>query len=404
MTFDPSSEIQDYQVFGEFGDVNPSISDSSTYTFLQAETMEELFEHEITGCFLYSRHWNPINKYLSSALATLENTKAAQVTASGMAAISCALLQLCCQGDEIISNRTIYGGTYALFKNFLPKFGINTKFADLKDLATLTALITDRTRLLYCEAMSNPLLELADLPQLAKIARDHGLTLVVDNTFSPLIISPARLGADIVIHSMTKFINGTSDCVAGCICASSEFIHQLTDVNTGAGMLLGPVLDSFRSASLLKNLHSLHIRVQKHSANAAYLANRLETLGFRVFYPGLPSHPQHELMKRLMNPGFGFGGILALDVGDRQTANKLMVLMQEEKVGYLAVSLGYFKTLFSSPGHSTSSEIPREEQEAMGISNGLIRLSVGLDNDIERTCKRMESCIERVGLLQTSMS
>jgi methionine-gamma-lyase len=360
--------------------------------------MEEAFEHDIEGCFLYSRHWNPTNKYLARALAAMEDTEAAQVTASGMAAISSAILQICQTGDEIISERTIYGGSYAFFKNFLPKFGIKVNFIDVRDLNAIKNAITEHTKIIYVESLSNPLLEVADLPKISQLAHEYSIKLVVDNTFTPLIISPHRLGADIVVHSMTKFINGTSDCVAGCICATQEFINQLVDVNAGATMLLGPVLDSTRAASILKNIHSLHIRMKQHGQNALYIAERLQKLGVKVFYPGLPDNPNHDLMQELMNPQFGFGGMLAIDAKTTEKANNLMEAMQEAKVGYLAVSLGYFKTLFSSPGHSTSSEIPHEERDAMGLSDGLVRMSVGLDNDIELSFSRIKSCLEKVGL------
>mgnify|MGYP005845642465 CR=1 FL=1 len=398
--YDPSVEIQDYLVFGEYGDVNPSITDSSTYTFLNPQTMNELFEHEIEGCFLYSRHWNPTNKYLADALAKLEDSEAAIVTASGMGAISCTILQMCKAGDEIISSRTIYGGTYAFFKNFLPKFGITVKFVNTQDLKAVKSAITKKTQVIYCEAISNPLLEVADIPKLSELANKNKIKLVVDNTFSPIIISPIRLGAHIVIHSLTKFINGTSDCVAGCVCSTKEFIHQLTDINSGASMLLGPVLDSYRAASILKNLHSLHIRIKKHSENALYLTKQLEKLGCKVFYPGLKSHKGHKLLKEIMNEGFGFGGMFAIDAGTTEKANELMARMQHNKVGYLAVSLGYFKTLFSSPGHSTSSEIPEEERKAMGLSDGLVRISIGLDNDIKKTFERIRKCLNEVRLVK----
>ena len=398
--YDPSIEIQDYLVFGEYGDVNPSITDSSTYTFLNPQTMNELFEHEIEGCFLYSRHWNPTNKYLADALARLEDSEAAIVTASGMAAISCAIVQLCNSGDEIVSSRTIYGGTYAFFKNFLPKFGITVKFVNTQDLNVVKKAITKKTKVIYCEAVSNPLLEIADIPKLSQVANNHDIKLMVDNTFSPIMISPIRLGAHIVVHSLTKYINGTSDCVAGCVCSTHEFISQLTDINSGASMLLGPVLDSYRAASIMKNIHSLHIRIKKHSENAQYLAEHLEKLGCKVFYPGLKSHSGHKLLKEIMNDGFGFGGMLAIDAGTTEKANQLMAKMQIEKVGYLAVSLGYFKTLFSSPGHSTSSEIPEDERKAMGLSEGLVRISIGLDNDIKKTYERIKKCLIEVGLVK----
>jgi methionine-gamma-lyase len=400
MKFDPSSRIQDNLVFGEFGDVNPSITDSSTYTFLSPERMEELFDHEIEGCFLYSRHWNPINKYLSDALAKMEDSETAIVTASGMSAISCSILQLCGCGDELISSRTVYGGTYALFKNFLPKVGINTHFVDITDLDAVKSAINNKTKIIYTESISNPLLEVADIPELRKIADQHGIKLIVDNTFSPMVLSPLRLGAHVVVHSLTKFINGTSDCVAGCICSDKEFINHLTDINSGATMLLGPVLDSYRAASILKNLHSLHIRMQKHSANALYIAEHLEKAGMKVFYPGLPSHKQYKLLTKLVNPGFGHSGMLAMDAYDVDTAKKLMALLQDEKVGYLAVSLGYFKTLFSLPSHSTSSEIPDEEQHSMGLSEGLVRMSIGLDNDIDRSFQRIKKCLVQLNLVK----
>ena len=399
MPFDPATEIQNYLVFGEFGDVNPSICDSSTYTFHSVARMEELFDHEIEGCFLYSRQWNPTNKYLSLALARMEDGQWAHVTSSGMAAISSTLLELCSAGDEIVSGRTVYGGTYALLANLLPRFGINTRFVDLGNEELIRTAITPRTRVLYCESVSNPLLEVADIPRMSRIAREFGLTLVVDNTFSPLILSPLRLGADIVVHSMTKFINGTSDCVAGCIVSSHDFISRLNNINSGPCMLLGPVLDSIRAASILKNLHSLHIRMVRHSHNALFLAKKFEEVGLPVHYPGLQCHPQHELLTQLMNPGFGYGGIVAVDLGDKSTADRFMMRLQEEKVGYLAVSLGYFKTLFSAPGHSTSAEIPEDERQKMGMGDGLIRFSVGLDNDMERTWRVVHECLEELRIL-----
>jgi methionine-gamma-lyase len=397
--FDPSTEIQDYLVFGEYGGVNPSITDSSTYTFLSPEKMKEMFDHDIEGCFLYSRHWNPTNKYLSDALAKLEDSEAAIVTASGMSAISCAVLQICNTGDEIISSRTIYGGTYALFKNFLPRLGIKVNFVNEQDLSAIESAINSNTKIIYCEAVSNPLLEIADIPEISKIANAHNLKLMVDNTFSPISITPLQLGAHIVIHSLTKYINGTSDCTAGCVCSTKDFIGELTHINSGASMLLGPALDSYRSASILKNLHTLHIRVKKHSENAMYIATELEKLGCKVFYPGLDSHSGKPLMTELMNEGFGYGGMLAVDAGDEITADKLMERLQANKVGYLAVSLGYFKTLFSSPGHSTSSEIPKEEQDKMGLSEGLVRMSIGLDNNIAKTFERIKLSLEEVGML-----
>ncbi len=396
MKDDPAMQIQDYWVFGEYGGVNPSIEDASTFTFLSAEKMQELFEHEIEGCFLYSRHLNPTVHYLAQSLALMEGTEYAQVTASGMAAISCAILEICGAGDEIISSRTIYGGTYALFKNFLPRFNISTHFVNILNSDAIRSKISPKTKVIYTESLSNPLLEVANIPQLSQLAKEYNLILIVDNTFSPLIISPAKLGADIVVYSLTKFINGASDCVGGAICAEHNFITSLKDVHNGSAMLLGPTMDSIRAAGILKNLHTLHIRMKQHSKNAQYIAERLVERGFRVFYPGLPFHPQYELMKKQMNSDYGFGGMLAFDCGTPERANSLMLKMQENKVGYFAVSLGFYKTLFSAPGMSTSSEIPAEEQLAMGLSPGLVRISVGLDSNIEETWRRIESSINEI--------
>ncbi|MDB4257631.1 aminotransferase class I/II-fold pyridoxal phosphate-dependent enzyme, partial [bacterium] len=383
----------------EFGGVNPSISDSSTYTFLSAKTMFDTFEGNADGCYLYSRHTTPSNLYLGEALAAMEGTETATVTASGMGAITPVLFQLCGAGEHIVSSRTIYGGTYAFLKNFAPRMGINTTFVDITKLDVVEAAITPKTKVLYCESVSNPLLEVADIKGLAALAKKHNLKLVVDNTFSPLSVSPINSGADIVIHSLTKFINGSSDTVGGVVCGTQEFIDSLKSVIDGAAMLLGSTMDSLRAASILKNLRTLHIRMQQHSLNATYLAENFEKDGIKTVYPGLASHPSHNLFKSMMNEKYGFGGMMTLDVGSLDKANALMELMQERNLGYLAVSLGFYKTLFSAPGSSTSSEIPEDEQKEMGLSDGLIRFSIGLDADIERTYQLMKTCMIELNIL-----
>ena len=400
MDYKASDKLLDLQYFGEFGGVNPSISDSSTYTFISAKTMSDTFEGNTEGCYLYSRHSTPSNLYLGEALAALEGTESANVYASGMGAITSVIMQLCSAGDHIVSSRTIYGGTYAFLKNFVKKFNVNTSFVDITSVNAVANAITPATKIIYCEAISNPLLEIADIKALAALAKKHNIPLVVDNTFSPLSILPAKLGANIVIHSLTKFINGTSDTVAGVVCGTADFCTSLKDVNNGAAMLFGSTLDSYRAASILKNMRTLHIRIKKHSENALYLSQNFEKDGLRVVYPGLKSHPSHEKMNNQMVAEYGYGGIMTLDIGSLENANKLMELMQERNLGYLAVSLGFYKTLFSAPGTSTSSEIPMEEQEQMGLSNGLIRLSIGLDNDIDRTYKMMKKCMVDLGILK----
>ncbi len=399
MKFDPASNIQDLLQFGEYGDVNPSITDSATYTFMEAKTMLDTFQGEEQGCFLYSRHWNPSNRYLADALAAMEGTESAWVAASGMAAITNVILQLCNTGDHIVSSITTYGGTYAFLDNYLKKFKIEVTFVNITNLEEVKKAIKPNTTMIYTESVTNPMLQVSDLPELSKIAKNNGARLVVDNTFTPMIIAPAKLGADIVVYSMTKFINGKNDCVAGAICGSTEFINALADVNTGTSMLLGPVLDPLRASSIHKNLHTLHVRMKQHGHNAMYLAKKFKEVGLKFNYPGMLEHPQHELMKKLMNAEFGFGGLIAIDMQTSDRATKLMEMMQIVGVGYLAVSLGYFKTLFSNSGKSTSSEVPLEVQKEMGLSDGLIRFSVGLDNDIERTWQKILYCLQTLKFL-----
>lgn len=395
--FDPATAIQKLEQFGEFGDVNPSITDSATFTFMTEEEMIKTFHGEGHGCFLYSRHWNPSNRYLSDALAAMEGTEMAWVTGSGMAAITTTILQLCNSGDHIVTSVTTYGGTYAFLANYLKKFNIEVSFVNISNLDSVRDAMRPNTKVVYTESMTNPMLQISNIPELAKIVKEHGTAkLVVDNTFTPMIINPYQLGADIVVYSMTKFINGKNDTVAGAICASEEFIDAISSVNDGTAMLLGPVLDPLRSSSILKNMATLHIRMQKHSENALYLAKRFKEIGLKSIYPGLPDHPEHELMTRIMNKDFGYGGLIAIDLETAERAAPFMELMQKKGVGYHAVSLGYFKTLFSNSGKSTSSEVPEEIQKEMGLSPGLVRFSVGLDHDIERSAGLIEETLKEL--------
>jgi hypothetical protein len=233
--------------FGEHGGVNMSIEASSTFTVMEPGTMPAMFQglkgHD-AGCYLYGRHFNPTVYHLGLQLAAIEGTEAAYCTASGMGAISATLLALCKSGDHIVASNAVYGGSYALMHDFLPKrAGITVTFVDITDLEAVRNAITDRTRVVYTESMSNPTLRIADIPKLSSMAREAGIPLVVDNTFSPLILSPVDHGADIVVHSITKFISGMSDVIAGAVCGTKEFIESLMDLHEGSLMLLGPTMD-----------------------------------------------------------------------------------------------------------------------------------------------------------------
>ncbi len=392
--FDPATAIQCVGANDPYRGVNPPINDSATFYFPEAKLMTDTFHGETEGFFLYSRHWNPSTMALCQALAAMEGTEAAWCTGSGMAAITTALLHEVNSGDHIVASMTTYGGTFAFLNNWLKKYNVEVSFVNFQKLDDVKAAIRPNTKVLYTETMNNPLLRIANLPELSKIAHENGARLLVDNTFTPMIFSPYRLGADVVIYSMTKFVNGKNDCVAGAICGSADYINSLIDVNNGTAMLLGPVLDSMRSTSILKNLHTLHIRMQQHGRNAMYLAERFKEVGFKYNYPGLPEHVDYELTRSMMNEGYGFGGMISIDMGTAEKANKIMEIMQRKGVGYLAVSLGFFKTLFSNSGKSTSSEVPDEIQKEMGMSEGLIRFSVGLDNDIENTFQLIKESVE----------
>jgi len=398
MKYDPATRLQETMHLDPHNGVNQAITDSATFAFDTGEDMTACFHGE-KEAFLYSRHWNPTGFELSKALAAMEGTEAAWITGSGMGAITASLLQLCVAGDHIISSVTTYGGTYAFLKNWMPKYNIEVTFVDITDIDAIKSAIRPNTKVIYTETLTNPMLQVSDVPKLSEISKANNIKLVVDNTFTPMIFSPIALGADIVVYSMTKFINGKNDTTAGAICASLDFINSLIDLNDGTAMLLGPVLDPMRASSIHKNLFTLHIRMKQHSKNAAFLAKKFVEVGLKANYPGLETHKQHSLFKRDYNEEFGFGGMISIDLETAKNASKFMALMQKRGVGYLAVSLGYFKTLFSNSGKSTSSEVPEKTQKEMGMSEGLVRYSVGLDNDMDNTWQIIHSCLTDLKML-----
>jgi methionine-gamma-lyase len=404
--FNPEQALSETRrEFGEHGGVTPSISRSSTFTVIDPETMPEIFGGirgpQQGGCFLYSRHFNPTVDILARYLSAMEGTEFAVCTASGMSAISCALLQLCRKGDHIVSSNTIYGGTHALLEDLLPQFGVTTTFVDPTDTTAFKNAITPKTRVLYTEALGNPTLKMADIRALSDLAHASDLSLVVDNTFTPMMISPARLGADVVVYSMTKYINGASDLVAGAICTTKAMVHQLMDLHTGRVMLLGPTMDPRMAYDITQRLPHLSLRMREHSRRGLAVSRRLEELGVPVVYPGLESFAQHSLATDLINKGYGYGGMFTIDCGTRERADDLLdALQNKEDFGYIAVSLGYFDTLMSCSGASTSSEISREDQQKMGLSPGLVRLSIGYTGSLENRIAQMERAVRAVGLVK----
>jgi len=390
--------------FGEHGGVNMSVEASSTFTVIDPETMPDLFQGRSgpdKGCYLYGRHFNPTVYNLGRQMAALAGTDAAYCAASGMGAISAVMLCLCDAGDEIVASNAIYGGSFALLNDFLPaKSGIRTHFVDITDIDAVRDAITDKTRLVFTESIANPTLRVADMPELSKVTRDKGIPLVVDNTFSPLILSPAVLGADIVVHSITKFISGASDVIAGAICGSEEFIGALMDLHMGPLMLLGPTMDPNVAASISLRIPHLPLRMTAHSERALVMATRLQALGLDVCYPGLENHPDFDLFEELHCPDYGYGGVFTLDLGDEEIANALMSCLQnEQRFGYLAVSLGYFDTLMSCSGSSTSSEMADEDKDVAGISPGLVRISIGYTGTLEQRWTQLETALRKIGII-----
>jgi len=404
--FDPEAAIARVRrEFGEHGGVCPSISRSSTFTVMTPETMPEIFEGirspEQGGCYLYSRHFNPTVDVLARYLAAMEDTEYAICTASGMAAIACTLLQICRQGDHIVASRTVYGGTHALLADLLPQWGIAVTFVDPGRPENFEAATRPETRVWYTETVGNPTLVLADIPAIARKAHKSGAALVVDNTFSPMLVSPAVLGADVVVYSMTKFINGASDLLAGAICARRAFIHQLMDLHTGRAMLLGPTMDPRAAFDLIQRIPHLAVRMREHGRRAMAIAEHLQAWGAAVTYPGLPSFPQHARMRAIVNPGYGYGGMLTIDCGTQQKAEALMGRLQNtERFGYMAVSLGYFDTLMSCSGASTSSEIGAAEQSRMGLSPGLLRMSVGITGNLEERLQQLQRALRACDVIE----
>jgi methionine-gamma-lyase len=391
--------------FGEHGGVNMSIEASTTFTAMHPDILADMFHGDKGpdkgGCYLYGRHFNPTVYNLSRQLAALEGTEAAYCTASGMAAIAGTLFGLCDAGDHVVSSNTVYGGTYALLHDFLPaKANITATLVDINDLEAVEAAIRPNTRALYAESIANPTLRVADIPALAEIAHRHGLKLVIDNTFSPLILSPKQLGADIVVHSMTKFIGGASDHIAGAICADKEFILQLMDLHTGALMLLGPTMDPQVAFNINLRIAHLPLRMAEHGRRAQTFAERLQDLGLAVNYPGLPAHLDHDLISALHCADYGYGGILTLDLGSEERANALMDMLQNDyRFGYMAVSLGYFDTLMSCSGSTTSSEMTEEDKATAHISPGLVRMSVGFTGTTEQRWRQLHGALERLGMV-----
>ncbi len=404
--FDPEQAmVETRREFGEHGGVVPSIERSATFSVLEPGTMPQIFAGEKTpeagGCFLYSRHFNPTVNVLARYLSAMEGTETGICTATGMGAITVTILQLCKMGSHIVTSNTIYGGTHAFINEVLPEMGVESTFVDPTDLEAVKAAIRPNTKIIYVETMGNPKLNIANIPELSKIAKASGIKLVVDNTFTPILVSAKGLGADIVIYSLTKFVNGASDLMGGAVLGDKDFIFELMDLHTGRAMLLGPTMDSRVAFDIAQRLPLLPLRMREHSRRTLAIAEVMQEMGAPVTYPGLESHPQHELLRSMVNESYGFGGLLSIDCKTIEKANQLMSILQnQENFGVIAVSLGYYDTLMSCSGSSTSSELSEADQREMGLSPGLVRIAIGLTGSLNERIEQMKRALTTAGLVQ----
>lgn len=348
------------------GAVMPPIFQTSTYK------QDGLGKHR---GYEYARTQNPTREALEANIAVLERGSAGIAFSSGLAAID-AILRLFHQGDHVVVTNNVYGGTYRLFEMILKKFGLDFSFVDTTDLANVERVITERTKLIFIETPTNPVLTLTDIAGTSRITRERSLLLAVDNTFmSPFLQTPLDLGADIVVHSTTKYLNGHSDMVGGMIVVREPALAgQLRFIQNSVGSVPGP----FDCWLALRGTKTLALRMKQHEENARRLAALLDTHPSvrRVNYPGLPDHPQHELAKRQAR---GFGGMISFDVGSIENATRVL---ERVTLFTLAESLGGVESLISHPATMTHASVPAETREAIGITNGLVRISVGIE-DVE---------------------
>lgn len=371
------------------GAISPPIYQSSTFAFKSSQHGADLFLGKEKG-YIYSRLLNPTQEALEREMAFLEMGEEALAFASGMAAIVNTTITLCNSGENMVSSRTVYGGTHAMFLKVLPRLNIGVKEIDALDLNKVEDAIDDKTRFLFIETPANPTVEIIDVKGCAEIAHRKGIKLVVDNTFAtPYLQKPLKMGADIIIHSATKYIGGHGDTVAGLAVGTSDFI---TDMRKNVAADIGANISPFNAWLLLRGLKTLPVRMDRHCENANRVAQflafhpRIE----RVWYPGLRTHPQHELAKSQMSE---FGGMIAFEIKGGIEEGKR--LMDSVELCTLAVSLGDCDTLIVHPASTTHSSYSPEDLVATGIKPNLIRLSVGIE-DVEDIIEDLSQALKKM--------
>jgi methionine-gamma-lyase len=367
------------------GALSTPIFQTSTFCFETVEEGAAKFSKEIPG-YVYSRGGNPTNRALEIKCAALEGGEDCVATASGMGAIGAILLSLVRTGDHIVSGDTVYGGTSVVMRTNMPAIGVDVTFVDTTNPEEVENAITDKTKVIYFESVTNPTMKLADIEKISAIAKKHGVKVVVDNTFSPPpILSPLKLGADYVIHSVTKYINGHGDVIGGVIVGPKDEIALVR--GNYVTKICGTPPSPFNSYLVMRGMKTLPLRVREHCSNAMAMAEYLEKNEYikSVYYPGLESHPQHELAKNTMNGMYT--GMIAFELKDDVKGLSAFEagkkFLNNLKIASIAVSLGDPDTLIEHPASMTHASVPVESRIEVGITDGLIRLSVGLENVID---------------------
>lgn len=385
---------------GQHKGVNISIEASNTFAFQDPKEMTLAVEGELgpdAGVYVYSRSFNPTVEVLGRYLAAMEATESAYCTSSGMSAITAVFMYLCKNGGHVVAANALYGGTHFLLKNFLPeKCNVETTFVDITNFEEVdSAIIEGQTTVLYFETVSNPALVVADTLKLSTIAHKKNVQVVVDNTFAPMILTPAKYGADIVVHSLTKYVSGGSDVLAGAICGTHDVVQGITNFAKGALMMLGPVMNPLEAFQLLGRMAHLGVRMKKHCSRALKLATRMKNeLNIKVVYPGLEDHPDYELMNQMRNKGYGFGGVVCIDMDSTEQAYKLLRKLRENNFGFLAVDLGYFETLMSCPG--ATADPPKPAPKRGDITRGFIRFSIGYLGTLDQKWKQFKKACQEM--------
>ena len=355
--------------------LNVPIYATSTFEVGDPQELGDVLEFLRPG-HAYTRNSNPTHHALERALAELEGADTAVVTSSGMAAITAAILSVVASGDEIVIPRAVYGGTLGLARTILARSGVGHRAVDTTDADAVEAALTPRTRLLWLETISNPTTAMADIAQLAELAHAHDVVVVVDSTFaSPALVNPLASGADLVVHSTTKYIGGHSDLIGGAIAGSTERIAAAREVVVSIGGNASP----WEAFLVLRGLKTLALRMERHSSNGLAVARALEGAPgvAAVRYPGLPSHPQHALACRVLRDGMA-GGMLALDLAGGRAHGE--AFLERVEVAVHATSLGSVETLVSHPASSSHRQLGDDELAAAGLGPGTIRLSIGLED------------------------